>query len=48
MAVNFNKVIKAAMKLPVVTVDREPFLRKELAPYLNRETIDKVILSGPK
>ena len=48
MAVNFNKVIKAAMKLPVVTVDREPFLRKELAPYLDRETIDKVILYGPK
>lgn len=47
-ALNFNKVIKAAMKLPVVTVEREPFLRKELAPYLDRETIDKVVLNGTK
>ena len=45
---NFNKVIKAAMRLPVVTVEREPFLRKELAPYLDRETIDKVIAYGTR
>ncbi|MBR0223076.1 MAG: hypothetical protein IJL93_02260 [Bacteroidales bacterium] len=45
---NFNKVIKAAMRLPVVTVEREPFLRKELAPFLDRETIDKVILHGTR
>ena len=45
---NFNKVIKAAMRLPVVTVSREPFLRKELAPYYDRATIDAVILHGTK
>lgn len=45
---NFNKVIKAAMRLPVVTVSREPFLRKELAPYCDRETIDAVILKGTR
>lgn len=45
---NFNKVIKAAMKLPVVTVSREPFLRKELAPYCDPATLNAVIVHGTR
>ena len=45
---NFNKVVKAAMKMPVVTVEREPFLRKELAPYCDKETIQAVIEHGTR
>ncbi len=45
---DFNKVIKAAMNLPVVTVSREPFLRKELSRYCNQETINKAISAGTK
>ena len=36
------------MNLPVVTVSREPFLRKELAPYCDKETIDRAIIEGTK
>jgi len=45
---DFNKIVKASMKLPVVTVSRTPFLRKELAPYYDEETINKVIEKGPR
>ena len=45
---NFNKVMKAAMRLPVITVSREPFLRKELQPYCNQETIERAIRFGTK
>lgn len=45
---DFNKVVKAAMKLPVVTVERVPFLKKELSPFYDVETIDRVIKNGPR
>ena len=45
---DFNKVVKAAMKLPVVTVERTPFLEKELAPFLDAESIKKVVEEGPR
>ena len=45
---DFNKVMKATMKLPIVTVSREPFLKKELSRYCDQETIDKVIKVGTK
>lgn len=45
---DFNKVVKAAMKLPVVTVSRTPFLKKEFAPYCDAETLDKIIANGPR
>lgn len=44
----FNKIIKASLKLPVVQIDRESFLRKELSPYYEEETIQKVLKSGTK
>ena len=44
----FNKIIKASLKLPVVQINRESFLRKELSPYYNEETIQKVLESGTK
>ena len=43
---DFNKVVKAAMKLPVVTVERTPFLEKELAPYYDAATIKMVVEKG--
>ncbi len=45
---NFNKVIKASMQLPVVTVERAPFLRKEFAKYYDDATVERIIQNGPK
>lgn len=45
---DFNKVVKAAMKLPVVTVSRTPFLKKEFSPYYDEETVNRIIEKGPR
>ena len=43
----FGQVVKASMKLPVVNVDRDSFLRKELSPYYDESVIEKIIEESP-
>ena len=36
----WNKILSRAIALPFVKVDRESFLRKELALYCNHDMLD--------
>ena len=42
----WNKLLSAAMSIPGITVNREDFLRTELAPYCEKNKIDKMIADG--
>lgn len=42
----WGKVLKSSMNLPIVRVNREAFLKKELAPYYSEERIDSIINGG--
>lgn len=44
----FGKIMKSAMNLPFVHVDRNSFLKKEFEPYFQEETINRVIKNGPR
>lgn len=43
----WNKALKSAMVIPVVKVDRETFIRKELAVYCNPEQLNVAISDSP-
>lgn len=43
----WNKALKGAMALPFVKVDRESFLRKELAVYCTSEQLNKAAVESP-
>ena len=43
----WNKALKSAMVIPVVKVDRETFIRKELAVYCNPEQLNIAISDSP-
>ena len=43
----WNKILSRAIALPFVKVDRESFLRKELALYCNHDTLDIGIKESP-
>lgn len=43
----WNKALKSAMAIPVVKVDREYFLRKELAVYCNSGQLDIAVSDSP-
>jgi hypothetical protein len=40
----WNRVLKTALRLPGIKVDRASFLRKELSPYMPAESVEAVIL----
>ncbi|MBE6268561.1 MAG: hypothetical protein E7092_06175 [Bacteroidales bacterium] len=43
----WGKVLKAAIKIPAVNVDREVFLKKELRRYFDDDTLQKAIDGNP-
>lgn len=43
----WNKALKSAMAIPVVKVDREYFLRKELAVYCNSGQLNIAVSDSP-
>jgi uncharacterized membrane protein len=43
----WNKILKGAMELPLVKVDRAAFLKKELMLYCNPEDLEKVVSTSP-
>ncbi len=43
----WGNVLSTAVKLPVINVDRNEFLRKELAPYCSEEQIRTAIFDSP-
>ena len=43
----WNKALKSAMAIPVVKVDRETFLRKELAAYCNPSQLNIAVSDSP-
>lgn len=42
----FGKIIKASMQLPIVHVDRNSFLRRELSRYYSEDIVEKAISEG--
>ena len=43
----WGKVMNTALSMPGVQVDRDEFLRKELAPYCSAEELDKAVAIRP-
>lgn len=43
----WNNILRSAMSLPFVKVDRTAFLKKELALYCNSEKLEEVVLTSP-
>ena len=43
----WNKALNGAMALPFVKVDRESFLRKELAIYCTAEQLNRAVIESP-
>lgn len=46
-SVKIEDILRVVMKVPIVQVDREKFLRKELIKYYPEETIDLAIANNP-
>ncbi len=46
--VDIEKIVKQASKLPLVKINREEFLEKELKKYCSEETIQKAIETTPR
>lgn len=46
--VDIEKILKVAIKLPVIKIDREKFLKTELKKYFSEEEIRKAIQTTPR
>lgn len=47
LSLNFNELLKASIRLPVVKIDRDTFLRTELEKRYDDETICRAIEYNP-
>lgn len=45
--VNVEAILQSAIKLPLVKIDREQFLRKELSLFYSEDIVDKAIAKNP-
>ena len=45
--INFGLLLKETVKLPMVRIDRDAFLRAELSPHFDAETVNKAIAVNP-